>query len=212
MVFIPIFTFGGFQRIELRRGKNRMQKNLQEIIGRVISGDQEAFREVVEHYQHQAFSLAFRILGDEEEAKDAVQDGFIKLWQHVEKYNPDNKFSSWMYKIMANSAIDRIRKIRRLQEVSLEAFSDKFEKICAGEPDVTMDNKEIARMIGMLADGLPRKQRLVFILRDIQGMDSAEVQNILGLSENNVKSNLHHARKLIREKIDRIFLLERRSV
>ena len=186
-----------------------MQEKLQEIIPRIIKGDQEAFRSIVDHYQHPAFTLTFRIIGDEEEAKDAVQEGFIKIWQRIESYKPFHKFSSWMFRIMANCAIDKVRKIRRRNEVTMEEVSGKLQKIYSGDPDVTMDNKEMARMIRILAGRLPEKQQLVFILRDIQGMESPEVQDILGISETRVKSNLHHARKSIREKIDRIFLLER---
>jgi len=186
-----------------------MQEALQENIRNILKGDQEAFSTIVKYYQQQAFALTFRILGDEEEAKDAVQEGFIKIWQHIESYKPANKFSSWMYRIMANCAIDRVRKIRRRNEVAMEEFSEKISKNYLGDPDVAMDNKEMARIIRILAGNLPEKQQLVFILRDIQCMESAEVQVILGLSETNVKSNLHHARKSIREKIDRIVLFER---
>ncbi|MBE0648486.1 MAG: RNA polymerase sigma factor [Bacteroidales bacterium] len=186
-----------------------MQEKWQEIITRIIAGDQEAFREVVEYYQHQAFSLTFRILGNEEEAKDAVQEGFIKLWQNIKSYNPANKFTSWMYRIMANCAIDRYRKLQRQNEVTINLVPETSMRSFYGDPNTSMDNQEIARMIRLLAGKLPEKQQLVFILRDIQGMESAEVQTVLGISETNVKSNLHHARKSIREKIDRIFQREK---
>ncbi len=186
-----------------------MKENWQEIITRIIKGDQEAFREVVTSYQHQAFSLTFRILGNEEEAKDAVQEGFIKIWQNIKSYNPASQFTSWMYRIMANCAIDRFRKLRRQLEVPIEQVPESWFAGNRNEPNALMDNKEMALMISFLADKLPEKQQLVFILRDIQGMESAEVQVILGISETQVKSNLHHARRSIREKIDRIFQLER---
>lgn len=182
-----------------------MQEKWQEIISRIKLSDQSAFRELVEHYQHKAFSLTFRILGDEEEAKDAVQEGFIKIWQNIKNYNPASQFTSWMYRIMANCAIDRFRKIRRQNEVALDLVPEKLHKIYTNEPDVTMDNTEMASMIRMLAGNLPEKQQLVFILRDIQGMESSEVQSVLGISETQVKSNLHHARKSIRKKIESIF-------
>jgi len=189
-----------------------MQEKWQEIIPRIIKGDQTAFRELVRFYQHQAFTLTFRILGDEDEAKDAVQEGFIKIWQHIGTYHPGNKFSSWMNRIMSNCAIDRYRKIRQMKEVKMENYSEIIEKIVDSGPDLKMDNKEIAQIIRLMASALPEKQRLVFILRDIQGMDSSEVQEVLGLSDTTVKSNLHHARRSIRNKIDRLFLLERRQL
>ncbi|NQV03530.1 MAG: sigma-70 family RNA polymerase sigma factor [Bacteroidia bacterium] len=155
-----------------------MQENLQEIFRRIKKGDQEAFRRVVEHYQQPAFTLAFRILGDEEEAKDAIQEGFIKIWQHLERYNPTQKFSSWMFRIMANCAIDRIRKIRRRNEVTLEQVPEIMEKACSQDSEITLDNREMAQLIRILAGELPEKQQLVFILRDIEGMESAESEEI----------------------------------
>lgn len=182
-----------------------MTEELQQTIGRIRNGDQMAFRKLVEHYQHMAFTLAFRILGNEEDAKDAVQDGFVKVWQNIETYNPANKFSAWIYRIMANTAIDRSRKIRRNNEVALDEASDKFLRMKKHDPNRIMDNLEIARMIKALAGDLPEKQQAVFILRDIQGMESSEVQAILGISEVHVKSNLHHARKAIRKKLSGLF-------
>jgi RNA polymerase sigma-70 factor (ECF subfamily) len=186
-----------------------MKEKWQEIITRIIAGDQDAFREVVEYYQHQAFSLTFRILADEEEAKDAVQEGFIKIWQNMRSYNSANEFTSWMYRIMANCAIDRYRKLKRQNELAIDLFPETSMAGSSGDPNASMDNQEIARTIRSLAGKLPEKQQLVFILRDIQGMESVEVQTVLGISEANVKSNLYHARKSIREKIDRIFQRER---
>ncbi|MFC2102178.1 RNA polymerase sigma factor [Bacteroidota bacterium] len=182
-----------------------MQENWQEIISRIKSSDQSAFRELVEHYQHKAFSLTFRILGDEEEAKDAVQEGFIKIWQNIRSYNPASKFTSWMYRIMANCAIDRYRKLQRQNEVTIDLVPETSMNGLSSDLSAAMDNQEIARTIRFLSGKLPEKQQLVFILRDIQGMESYEVQSVLGISETQVKSNLHHARKSIRKKIEAVF-------
>lgn len=188
-----------------------MKEDLQDIIPNIISGDQKAFRTLMEQFQQPAFALAFRILGHEEEAKDAVQEGFIKIWQNIRTYTPGKKFSSWMFRIISNCAIDRLRKIRRQHEVRYEEVAVTLGKFSSDDTDTKMDNREIAQLVQFLARDLPEKQQLVFILRDIQGMESIEVQEILGLSENTVKSNLHHGRKTIRQKIERMFYQERRE-
>lgn len=188
-----------------------MQESINEILHRAISGDHKAFRRVVEACQQQAFSLAFRILGNEEEAKDAVQEGFIKVWQHIGSYETSSPFHSWINCIMANTAIDHLRANRRQFAMRMSLDTERLISIFQGRPDVVLENKEIASLIGMLADGLPDKQRLVFILRDIQGLESDEVQEIMRLSDTRVKSNLYHARKFVREKIKRILSFERRS-
>lgn len=178
-----------------------MLTDLQEIIERVKKGDQAAFRRIVEEYRQQAFSLAFRIMCDEEEARDVVQESFIKVWQKIETYNMTQKFSTWLYKIVANSAIDRLRQIKRHNLINLDKVISKIEYLNLDNMQMEIDNKETAQLIRWIAEGLPEKQQMVFILRDLQGVDSSEVRQILNLSENSVKSNLYHARKAIREKL-----------
>lgn len=178
-----------------------MLTDLQEIIERVKKGDQAAFRRIVEEYRQQAFSLAFRIMCNEEEARDVVQESFIKVWQKIETYNMTQKFSTWLYKIVANSAIDRLRQIKRHNLINLDKVISKIEYLNLDNMQMEIDNKETAQLIRWIAEGLPEKQQMVFILRDLQGVDSSEVRQILNLSENSVKSNLYHARKAIREKL-----------
>ena len=187
-----------------------MQSELKKIINKVKKGDQRAFRLLVEQHQKYAYNLAFRLLCDEEEARDAVQDSFIKIWQKITDYKIELKFTTWMYKIVTNTAIDRLRSIKRLNLVQLEDVSEKLEKMNEQGFENQMDNKETGQLIRLISEGLPQKQRLVFVLRDIQGLGSAEVENILSLPETSIKSNLYHARKMIREKLTKIMAYERR--
>jgi RNA polymerase sigma-70 factor (ECF subfamily) len=180
-----------------------MLTDLQDIIGRIKKGDHAAFRKIVEEYRQQAFSVAFRITCDEEEARDAVQESFIKIWEKLEQYDMNRNFSTWMLRIVVNSAIDRKRQMDRHHLISLDQSLKKFE---IPDPDFIereADNREMASLITWLAQGLPEKQQMVFILRDIQGLESDEVEQILNLSETKVKSNLYHARTTIRERLMR---------
>jgi RNA polymerase sigma-70 factor, ECF subfamily len=171
------------------------------IIEKVKKGDQAAFRKVVEEYQQMAFSMAFRIVCDEEEARDIVQDSFIKIWQKIDTYDMTMKFSTWLCKIVANSAIDRMRQIRRSNHVKLENVIGKIDILNLDKTQKEIDNKETASLIRWLAEGLPEKQQLVFIMRDLEGIESSEVREILDMPETSVKSNLYHARLAIREKL-----------
>jgi len=178
-----------------------MLTNPDKIIEKVKNGDQGAFRKIVEEYRKQAFSMAFRIVCDEEEARDIVQESFIKIWQKIGTYDMSMKFSTWLCKIVANSAIDRMRQIRRNNHVNLENVIGKIDHLNLENTQSEVDNKETASIIRWLAEGLPEKQQIVFILRDLEGIDSPEVCEILNMSENSVKSNLYHARIAIREKL-----------
>lgn len=185
------------------------QKKLTELIRHIKKGDKLAFRQLVEEYQQFAFSLAFRILCDEEEAKDAVQESFIKIWQKIESYDLKQKFSTWVYKIVTNKSIDRYRVIKRKHEINLDEATKVIEKM-QFNTETILENKEISQIIGALAENLPEKQRIIFVLRDIQGLNSIEVEEILDLSSDSVKSNLYVARKTIREKLIPIFEFEGR--
>ena len=101
-----------------------MQSDDKEIIKQILAGSQAAFRQLVEKYQQYAFSLAFRILCHEEEAKDTVQDSFIKIWKNINSYNDQHKFTTWMYKIVTNTAIDKLRSMKKL----LHTDSDKVSR------------------------------------------------------------------------------------
>ena len=189
-----------------------MLKNIQEITDRVKQGDQEAFRILVDAYQQYAFNLAFKILRNEDEARDAVQESFIKIWKKICDFRSKQKFTTWMYRIVTNSALDRLRALKRRGHISLDQVAETLVNLTILEPDRQLDNKEIALAIHTLAGDLPDRQQLVFILRDIEGHPSKEVEQILNLTANMVKSNLFHARKAIREKLSNLLATERRAL
>lgn len=178
-----------------------MPENFQEIITGIRNGDHPAFRKLVEMYQQPAYRLAFRILGNEEEARDSVQESFIKIWQKIDSFDPSREFLPWMYRILVNTSTDRLRTLKRHSMISIDMVSQKIGAFLQNESDVPVDNHDLAIIIKGIADMLPEKQRLVFILRDIEGMSSGEVESITELTETSVKSNLYHARKKVRERL-----------
>lgn len=182
---------------------------MKEIIQKIQKGDKDAFRLLVEKYQQQAFRLAFRMLGDEDDARDVVQDSFIKIWEKFNTYNDKEKFSSWMYRIVSNTAIDNIRSQKRRPAISLENFIPETLATAEGSIDIVLENREAGKLIRLITAGLPEKQQLIFSLRDLQGLSQKEVQEICGMAETAIKSNLYHARKAIREKLSAILAYER---
>lgn len=186
-----------------------MPENLQETIGCIRNGDHTAFKKLVEMYQQPAYRLAFRILGNEEEAKDAVQESFIKIWQKIGSYDSSREFIPWMYRILANTSADRMRTIRRHEWVPIDLVSQKLVALQQRDQGTPADNHDLAILIKGLAGKLPETQKMVFILRDVEGMSSEEVEAITELTGNAVKSNLYHARKSVRERLLRILEKER---
>ncbi|MBU2650641.1 MAG: RNA polymerase sigma factor [Bacteroidetes bacterium] len=188
-----------------------MQIVTRDIINEIKNGSQEAFRKLVEEQRQYAYNLAFRILCDEEEAKDSVQESFIKIWRKIGEYDTRMKLTTWMYRIVTNTAIDRFRSIRRANTMKIDDLGDKLQQMQEDSMELILDNKELGQIIRLLADKLPEKQRLVFAMRDLQEMSSEEVEAILEIDETQVKSNLYHARKAVKEKLNYILNGERKN-
>ena len=163
--------------------------------------DLAGFEQLVREYQPYAFSLAMRFLCDEADASDVVQESFLRVWKHRERYNPEQKFTTWLYKIVANLCLDRFRSQKRIRtwfssggrDVILEDLPDERNWESA------LANEQLGGIVRALSQGLSKKQKLVFTLRDLQDLSVEEVVDITGMSVASVKTNLHYARKAIRD-------------
>lgn len=174
-----------------------------DIIIRCQNGDKEAFRRVVEAHQRMVFSLALKMLADEAEAEDVVQETFIRVWQNFGRYNPQLKFSTWLYSIASRLCIDRLKKMHRI--VALPDDESVLRRLTSdADSHAALENKEWAALVRLLADGLSAKQKLVFTLCQLEGLSSDEAEQITGLSARQVKSNLYAARQTIRERLKKL--------
>ena len=171
-----------------------------DIILQCQQGDKEAFRWVVKTHQRMIFSLALKMLCDEEEAKDMVQETFIRVWQSIRNYDPQKTFSTWVYTIASRLCIDRLKRSSRMvvlpeDEITLRRFASDTDS------QQSLENREWVSIVRMIAEGLSDKQRLVFTLCQLEGIPSAEVEQITGLDAKQVKSNLYVARQTIRKRL-----------
>ena len=186
-----------------------MKVEPEHIIDRVKSGDKEAFGTLVKQHQQYAYHLAFRLLCNEEDAKDVVQDSFVKIWRNIGQFNPQTKFTTWMFKIVTNTAIDKLRYNKRFETETLAGIQDNMGHLHDETPETLLHQNETGRLIKALTGKLPEKQQLVFVLRDLQGLTTEEVSEVLNMPATSIKSNLHFARKVIRKKLFQIHSYER---
>lgn len=179
---------------------------VQDIIMRSKRGDLTAFQQLVEHFQNYAFILAFRLLGDEEDARDAVQETFIRVWKHIAKFNFSSKFTTWLYRIVTNLCYDRIKAQNRKNKVFSQDQKDGhlLESSCDYNLEDDYIKKDLVNTIMSLSEELTPKQRIVFVLRDLQDLNMKEVAQISGMSISSVKSNLFYARRNIRERLEQL--------
>lgn len=171
-----------------------------EIIQQCQHGDRSAFRVVVQTYQQMVFTLAFRLLCDEDEAKDIVQETLIKVWVNFPSYDPQQSLRTWIYTIAIRLCYDRLKQ--RMYLTPLPEEEDYFvEYISDNETDKPLENHELLAVIKSLVKNLSPKQRVVFTLTHLEGMSSEEVSQATGLDAAKIKSNLYVARKTIREQL-----------
>jgi RNA polymerase sigma-70 factor, ECF subfamily len=169
-----------------------------EILKLAKSGDRNAFRTLVETHQGFAYSLAFRITGDKMVAEDIVQEAFIRFWKHLQDHKPEIKISTWLYRVICNLCNDHFRSDKSkgmwdVNDVKMHGLQDR------SEPENEVQKMEMQEAIVSLSGLLTPKQRMVFVLRDIEDMDVAEVCKTLSMSAGNVKSNLYYARMKMAE-------------
>jgi RNA polymerase sigma-70 factor (ECF subfamily) len=175
-----------------------------ELIEECRGGNLTNFRTLVELTSPLAYSLAFRMLGDEDLAKDVVQESMVTVWQKLKNIRSAEVYRTWIYRIVVNKCNDHFRYKKRNREM---AADEKTWRILAERisqpPSSGLENDETARIIGMLTEKLSPKQKTVFILSEIEAMTSDEISEVTGISKPVIKANLYHARKSIAAMIEK---------
>jgi RNA polymerase sigma-70 factor, ECF subfamily len=174
------------------------------IIEKSRKGDLHYFRKLVEVSSPFAFSVAFRMLGDEALTADVVQESMITVWKTIKKIKSADSYKTWLYRIVVNKCYDQLRKRKKNPEFSAdeklwELISNKISE----NPFIEMENRETARIIELLTEKLSPKQKAVFVLSDLEDISNEEISDITGMSRTNVKANLYYARKRISELIEK---------
>lgn len=174
-----------------------------EIITRCKNGDKTAFRTIVVAYQRLLFSLSLKMLGDEEDAKDVVQETFIKAWVNIRRCDERKDFGTWIYTIASRICLDRLKRSKLFQP--LPEDEKVMQDFCLQDTSQRqLENRDWISITRLLAGGLSEKQRLVFTLSSLEGLESREIEDITGMDATQVKTNLYHAKKTIRERLKRL--------
>jgi len=177
------------------------------LIAQLRAGDEAAFEQVVRLYGGRLLAVARRIVGSDEEARDVVQDAFLNAFKSFDRFEGNAKLSTWLHRIAVNAALMKLRTRKRKPEQSIETLLPSFlddghheERFKSwDEPiDKIMERKETRELVRRQIDALPESYRTVLVLRDIEGLDTEETANMLGLSVNATKIRLHRARQALR--------------
>lgn len=171
-------------------------------------GDLNAYVELVDRYSQKVHNLAYRISRNEEDTEEIVQDVFVTVYNKIDKFEGKAAFSSWLYRITANTAFMKLRKKKQTPAMSLEDLVE-------GNPETLFPAEDNSRGLGLqqeiraalesALEILTPEYRAIFILRDVDGLSNQEVAGILGITVPAVKSRLHRSRLMLRKKLRRFF-------
>ena len=165
-----------------------------ELMQQLQKGNEAALRELIERHRERLFRLAYRLLNDRDDASDAIQETFIRLWKHARRYNPNQSLSTWLCTICARRCYDELRRRQRHRKILAEMPAEDVQS-----DDLAAD--ELLTLLHRTIATLPPKQRVVYQLREIECLSTDEVATATRMTADQVKANLFVARNSVREKL-----------
>lgn len=192
-----------------------MDSRERRLVRRLKQRDEGAFREMVQTYQSDVFTLVFRMLGNYEEAEDLAQEVFVTVFKSVDGFRGDSKFSTWLYRIAVNTCKNRFKYLARRHYHAMQPLDELSERSMTGRdggaavslqaqisgPEKMLEGLRLEKAIQRAIAALEEDQRALIVLRDIQGLSYQEIATITSLPEGTVKSRLHRARMALKDKL-----------
>ena len=182
------------------------QQTVKLLISESIYGDTASFRKLVEFHQPFAYAAAFRLLCNDYEAEEIVQEAFIRVWKHLKDFKIEMRFTTWLYKIVMNLCYDKIKSNKthhNHMHYDLES-SVILNQSSSENIEDNLINHDLAQIIRFFTAELTPRQKLVFTLTELEGFSVEEITIITGMSPDKIKSNLYCARQNIKNKLIRI--------
>jgi RNA polymerase sigma-70 factor (ECF subfamily) len=190
--------------------------NEAELVEGLRAGDSTAYRRFVDSNSANVYNLALKLLGDEQEAEDVLQETFLSAFRAIDHFEGRSKLSTWLYRITYNASLMHLRKRDRMTTFSLDQplgdeepageSSDRHLVDWSAVPDDQLLTAEARQEMEQAIAGLPESLRATFILRDIQGLSGAETAEVLGVTVQAVKNRLHRARLKLRGRLSSYFV------
>ncbi|SRR6266571_7013622 len=198
-----------------RESSSRPRSSLSPVIERAKAGDHAAFEQIVECYQRRVIATAWRMLGNREDARDAAQEIFLRVYKYLNRFRSDQEFEPWLYRIVINVCHDHARKRGAPDRfVSFEAEQDlgNLEALAGSySVEAAAIRSQEQTMIAAALDTLSKKERAAIVLRDLEGLCTEEVARMLGSSQTTVRSQISSARAKIKRYRDRALDRTRRG-
>jgi RNA polymerase sigma-70 factor (ECF subfamily) len=185
----------------MKAGGRRMERLTDEqLVALTLQGEQAAFNIIVERYQKQVFSLAYRLRNDYDEARDLAQEAFIRIYQQLPSFDQNRKFFSWMYRVAQNTCINVLHNLPK-ESLNLDEYYERYEPAAegiGGDPLTLLEGREEADEFARTLRDLPEQYRTVILLKYLEGLSYREISERLELPESTVEARLHRGRKYLR--------------
>ena len=176
----------------------------EEVIRRIRAGEPELFEILMRRYNQRLYRVARSIVKNEAEAEDVMQQAYVNAYAHLDQFAERARFSTWLTRIAVHEALGRLRRRRRVQEVDVSSETEGTgATLTSGEasPEQQALAAELRLLLEGAVDALPRTSRAAFVLREVEGLSTAEAAECLGVSEDVVKTRLHRARLQLRKEL-----------
>jgi len=171
-----------------------------DLIARAQHGDLNAYRECVERHQARVYGIAYQMVGNAQDAQDIAQEVFVRLYRSLKLYRATSRFTTWLYRMTINLAIDYQRSQARHRASSIDSSNEAQKKPDRQPlPDANVERDELRGAVHKIAGNLTTKQRSVFVLRDLQGFSTEEIAIILKCRQSTVRVHLAAARAMVKE-------------
>ena len=186
-----------------REEKKAAEADDRELALRARAGDSVAFETLVVRKTPAVVSVARRIIGDAEEARDVAQLVFLRVWDSLARYDEKYSFNTWLYKIATNLSIDFLRANRSREKAHGATLHlvRRREASIEDEATLSLEASQVARLFETVSSGLTEKQKAAFVLRELEDLDSSEVAAALGCRESTVRNHLFNARKALQKRL-----------
>ena len=175
------------------------QANELELVTRAQYGDRNAFSELVRIHSQGVLNVIYRMCGNMQVAEDAAQETFIQAWLRLQSYRPQSSLRNWLYRVAVNTAIDMLRKDKRILPGKIEDLNLRDSE---PGPEAVVASAERTEMVQEAVLTLPDASRAVLVLREFEGLSYQEISESLEIPVGTVMSRLNYARKLLREKLE----------
>jgi len=181
------------------------------LIERLKEKDESAFKTIVETWQDMVYNTALGILQSAEDAEDVSQEVFVQVYESIESFKGESKFSTWLYRITITKAMDHIRRKKRKKRFAvIQSLFGMNNETLHDPPDfhhpgITLDNKEKAAVLFKAVDKLPENQKIAFTLNKLEGLNYQEISEIMNATVSSVESLLHRARSNLRKHLNEYY-------